>query len=80
MASVLAANAILLEAALSFLGFGPRPPEASWGSLLQVGYQVMDHSVWFVTFPGLAIFLLVWSFNVLGDALRDGLDPRLRSV
>ena len=80
MASVLAANAILLEAALSFLGFGPRPPEASWGSLLQAGYQVMDHSVWFVTFPGLAIFLLVWSFNVLGDALRDGLDPRLRSV
>jgi peptide/nickel transport system permease protein len=40
----------------------------------------MDHSVWFVTFPGLAIFLLVWSFNVLGDALRDGLDPRLRSL
>ena len=80
MASVLAANAILLEAALSFLGFGPRPPEASWGSLLQAGYQVMDHSVWFVTFPGLAIFLLVWSFNVLGDALRDGLDPRLRSM
>jgi peptide/nickel transport system permease protein len=80
MASVLAANAILLEAALSFLGFGPRPPEASWGSLLQSGYQVMDHSVWFVTFPGLAIFLLVWSFNVLGDALRDGLDPRQRKV
>ena len=80
MASVLAANAILLEAALSFLGFGPRPPDASWGSLLQAGYQVMDHSVWFVTFPGLAIFLLVWSFNVLGDALRDGLDPRLRSM
>jgi peptide/nickel transport system permease protein len=80
MASVLAANAILLEAALSFLGFGPRPPDASWGSLLQAGYQVMDHSVWFVTFPGLAIFLLVWSFNALGDALRDGLDPRLRSA
>jgi peptide/nickel transport system permease protein len=80
MASVLAANAILLEAALSFLGFGPRPPEASWGSLLQSGYQVMDHSVWFVTFPGVAIFLLVWSFNVLGDALRDGLDPRLRMM
>jgi peptide/nickel transport system permease protein len=80
MGSVLAANAILLEAALSFLGFGPRPPDASWGSLLQSGYQVMDHSVWFVTFPGVAIFLLVWSFNVLGDALRDGLDPRLRNM
>ncbi len=80
MASVLAANAILLEAALSFLGFGPRPPDASWGSLLQSGYQVMDHSVWFVLFPGLAIFLLVWSFNALGDALRDGLDPRLRGL
>ncbi len=80
MASVLAANAILLEAALSFLGFGPQPPEASWGSLLQAGYQVMDHSVWYVIFPGLAIFLLVWSFNVVGDALRDGLDPRLRTL
>jgi peptide/nickel transport system permease protein len=80
MASLLAANAILVEAALSFLGLGVQPPDASWGSLLQLGYGYMGHSIWYVTFPGIAIFLAVWSFNVLGDALRDGLDPRLRHL
>ncbi|MEA2514289.1 MAG: peptide/nickel transport system permease protein [Thermomicrobiales bacterium] len=79
-ASLLAANAILLEAALSFLGLGVQPPRASWGVLLQLGYGYMSHSVWYVTFPGICIFLLVWSLNVLGDALRDGLDPRLRGL
>jgi ABC-type dipeptide/oligopeptide/nickel transport system permease subunit len=79
-ASLLAANAILLEAALSFLGLGVQPPRASWGVLLQLGYGYMSHSVWYVTFPGICIFLLVWSLNVLGDALRDGLDPRLRGI
>lgn len=79
-ASLLAANAILLEAALSFLGLGVQPPRASWGVLLQLGYGYMSHSVWYVTFPGICIFLLVWSLNVLGDALRDGLDPRLRGM
>lgn len=78
--SLLAANAILLEAALSFLGLGVQPPRASWGVLLQLGYGYMSHSVWYVTFPGICIFLLVWSLNVLGDALRDGLDPRLRGL
>jgi peptide/nickel transport system permease protein len=79
-ASLLAANAILLEAALSFLGLGVQPPRASWGVLLQLGYGYMSHSIWYVTFPGVCIFLLVWSLNVLGDALRDGLDPRLRGL
>lgn len=79
-ASLLSANAILLEAALSFLGLGVQPPRASWGVLLQLGYGYMSHSVWYVTFPGVCIFLLVWSLNVLGDALRDGLDPRLRGM
>jgi peptide/nickel transport system permease protein len=79
-ASLLAANAILLEAALSFLGLGVQPPRASWGVLLQLGYGYMSHSVWYVTIPGICIFLLVWSLNVLGDALRDGLDPRLRGL
>jgi peptide/nickel transport system permease protein len=79
-ASLLAANAILLEAALSFLGLGVQPPRASWGVLLQLGYGYMSHSVWYVTFPGICIVLLVWSLNVLGDALRDGLDPRLRGI
>jgi peptide/nickel transport system permease protein len=79
-ASLLAANAILLEAALSFLGLGVQPPAASWGMLLQLGYGYMSHSVWYVTIPGVCIFLLVWALNVLGDALRDGLDPRLRGL
>jgi dipeptide transport system permease protein len=76
--SLLAANAILLEAALSFLGLGIQPPQASWGVLLQLGYGYMSHNIWYVIFPGLAIFVLVWSLNMLGDALRDELDPRLR--
>jgi peptide/nickel transport system permease protein len=80
MTSLLAANAILLEAALSFLGLGVQPPDASWGTLLQLGYGYLAHSIWYVTFPGLAICLTVWSFNVVGDALRDDLDPRLRGV
>ncbi len=80
VASLLAANAILVEAALSFLGLGVQPPDASWGALLQLGYGYMAHSVWYVTFPGVAIFLVVWSLNVLGDALRDDLDPRLRGL
>jgi ABC-type dipeptide/oligopeptide/nickel transport system permease subunit len=80
MTSLLAANAILLEAALSFLGLGVQPPDASWGTLLQLGYGYLSHSVWYVTFPGLAICLAVWSLNVVGDALRDDLDPRLRGV
>lgn len=79
-ASLLAANAILLEAALSFLGLGVQPPEASWGSLIQLGYGHIARSTWYSTFPGLAIFVTVWSLNILGDGLRDALDPRLRNV
>ena len=79
-ASLLAANAILLEAALSFLGLGVQPPRASWGVLLQLGYGYMSHNYWYVVIPGICIVLLVWSFNVIGDALRDGLDPRLRGA
>ena len=79
-ASLLAANAILLEAALSFLGLGVQPPDASWGSLIQLGYGHIARSTWYSTFPGLAIFLTVWSLNILGDGLRDALDPRLRNI
>jgi peptide/nickel transport system permease protein len=79
-ASLVAANAILLEAALSFLGLGVQPPEASWGSLIQLGYGHIARSMWYSTFPGLAIFLTVWSLNILGDGLRDALDPRLRHI
>jgi ABC-type dipeptide/oligopeptide/nickel transport system permease subunit len=72
------ALAILTEASLSFLGLGVQPPQSSWGRLLSVGYGYLTIAWWYVTFPGLFIFVTVWSLNVLGDALRDALDPRLR--
>lgn len=72
-------NTILLEAALSFLGLGVQPPTASWGSMVNDGRDAMITAWWISTFPGLAIVLTVVSFNLLGDGLRDALDPRLRS-
>ena len=74
-----AASVILTEAALSFLGLGVQPPDASWATLLKQGYGFMSHNPWYVFFPGLMIFLAVWCLNGLGDGLRDALDPRLRS-
>lgn len=78
--SLATASAVLTEAALSFLGMGVQPPEASWASLLKTGYGFLSHNAWYVTFPGIAIFLTVWSLNALGDGLRDALDPRLRQA
>ncbi len=72
-------NTILLEAALSFLGLGVQPPTASWGSMVNDGRDAMISAWWISTFPGLAIVLTVVCFNLLGDGLRDALDPRLRS-
>ncbi len=69
---------ILLEAGLSFLGLGVQPPTASWGSMVDGGRDAMISAWWISTFPGLAIVLTVVSFNLLGDGLRDALDPRLR--
>lgn len=69
---------ILLEAGLSFLGLGVQPPTASWGSMVNDGRDAMISAWWISTFPGLAIVLTVVSFNLLGDGLRDALDPRLR--
>jgi peptide/nickel transport system permease protein len=71
-------NAILTEAALSFLGLGIQPPEASWGSMLNFGMQFLRDAPFLSYFPGLAIFFTVMGFNMLGDGLRDALDPRLR--
>jgi peptide/nickel transport system permease protein len=79
-ASLGIALAILTEASLSFLGLGVQPPSSSWGRLLAVGYSYISIAAWYVTFPGLFIFATVWSLNVLGDTLRDALDPRLRKV
>lgn len=69
--------AVLAEAALSFLGLGTQPPMPSWGSMLNKGVAVMYHSPWVSIWPGLAIMIVVFAFNVFGDGLRDALDPRL---
>jgi peptide/nickel transport system permease protein len=73
------AFAILAEAALSFLGLGVEPDAPSWGIMLNEGKNWMEHAWWVAVFPGVAITLAVLSFNVLGDGLRDALDPKLRS-
>jgi peptide/nickel transport system permease protein len=78
--SVSLAFAILSEAALSFIGLGTQPPEPSWGRMLADGRGFIQDAWWIAVFPGLAIFAVVFSFNVLGDALRDALDPRQRSA
>jgi peptide/nickel transport system permease protein len=72
--------AILVEAALSFLGLGVQPPQASWGSMLAEGRGFLDRAPWFATFPGLAIFVTVLGLNFVGDRLREALDPRLRHL
>ena len=74
------AIAILIEATLSFLGLGVQPPNSSWGTQLQLGYRQIWVTPWPVTFSGLFIFAAVWGFNVIGDALRDVLDPRLKGA
>lgn len=71
--------AILSAAALSFLGLGAQPPEAEWGRMLSDGRQFLRNQWWIATFPGLAIMLTVLAMNMLGDGLRDALDPRLKT-
>jgi peptide/nickel transport system permease protein len=78
IASLGLGNAILSEAALSFLGLGIQPPQASWGSMLNFGMQFLRDAPFLSIFPGVAIFVTVLGFNLLGDGLRDALDPRLR--
>lgn len=71
--------AILLEASLSYLGLGVQPPRPSWGNILQDGQRDLISGAWWLTlFPGLAIFITVLSFNLVGDGLRDAFDPRAR--
>jgi peptide/nickel transport system permease protein len=75
------ANAITLEAYISFLGLGVRPPTATWGNMLEGAYNYIDQGVyWLWLFPGLLIVLIVLSINFVGDGLRDALDPRSRAV
>ena len=70
-------TAIMLEAALSFLGLGTQPPMPSWGLMLNDSRRFMELAPWLAVFPGLAIIFAVLGFNLMGDALRDALDPRL---
>jgi peptide/nickel transport system permease protein len=70
--------AILWTAALSFVGLGAKPPVAEWGLMISIGRRYLPDSWWYATFPGLAIMITVLGFNLLGDGLRDVLDPRLR--
>jgi peptide/nickel transport system permease protein len=72
------ASAIIAEAALSFLGLGQQPPAPSWGSMLNAAQRFLSNAPWMALWPGLAIFLVVLSLNLVGDGLRDALDPRQR--
>jgi peptide/nickel transport system permease protein len=72
------AYAILAEAALSFLGIGPPPPHPSWGNIIAEGRDYSVEAWWIMLFPGLAISLAALGMNLLGDGLRDVLDPRLK--
>jgi peptide/nickel transport system permease protein len=71
------ANAVLVEAALSFLGLGVQPPNPSWGNILTVGKDNIEVAWWLSLYPGLAILVTVLSYNLMGEGLRDSLDPRL---
>jgi len=77
-ATLAIAAAIIAEAALSFLGLGQQPPAPSWGSMLNTAKNYIDNAPWMAIWPGVSIFLLVLSFNLLGDGLRDAFDPRQR--
>lgn len=80
MSTLMMADAILIESTLSFLGMGAQPPIPSWGSILSSGRAHMRRALWVTVYPGLAIMLTVLGFNLLGDGLRDALDPRLRNT
>lgn len=79
-ASLAISNAVLTEAALSYLGLGVQPPMPSLGALIQEGQSMMLMAPWLAVFPGLVIMVMVFAFNLLGDTVRDLLDPRLRRM
>jgi peptide/nickel transport system permease protein len=78
LASLRVASAIITEAGLSFLGAGVPPPTPSWGAMLRASYQYTETAPWLAIFPGVAIFLTVLATNIVGDALRSALDPRMQ--
>jgi peptide/nickel transport system permease protein len=78
LATLNVGTAILIGAALSFLGLGAQPPTPEWGAILNDGKEFMRMAWWIGAFPGLAIMFTVLALNLLGDGLRDALDPRLK--
>jgi peptide/nickel transport system permease protein len=78
MGTLWVATAIIVEASLSFIGLGVRPPTPSWGAMIRDGLDQLTNAPWLSIFPGLAIFLSVFSFNLIADGLRDISDPKLR--
>jgi peptide/nickel transport system permease protein len=74
------ADAILIESGLSYLGFGASPPNPSWGTLLKSGRTAIEEMWWLILFPGLAIFLTVLAYNLIGEGLQEATDPRLRQA
>jgi len=79
-ATIAVASAILTESALSYLGFGVQPPDASWGNILSDGRSFLFDAPWLFLIPGVAILLVVLAFNLVGEGLRDALNPRLRRM
>lgn len=80
MASLWTANAIMIEAGFAFLGLGVRPPTPTWGGMIREGFEYLFAAPWMSVFPGACILLAVLSLNLIGDGLRDALDPRLTQV
>jgi peptide/nickel transport system permease protein len=78
MGSLWLATAIRIEASLSFIGLGVRPPTATWGGMIREGFENILDSAWLSVFPSLAILIVVFSLNMVGDGLRDAIDPKLR--
>ena len=74
-ATILVGANIILESVLSYFGFGLHPPAASWGNMVALGQGLYESAPWLVFIPGLLIFFTVLSFNLVGDGLRDALDP-----
>ena len=78
MASLWLATAIRVEASLAFIGLGVKPPTPTWGGMIREGFENILDAWWLAVFPSLAILLTVLALNLLGDALRDAIDPKLR--
>ena len=78
MGSLWLANAIRTEASLAFIGLGVKPPAPTWGSMIREGFENILDSAWLVIAPGGAILIVIFALNLLGDGLRDAIDPKLK--